>query len=252
MRQTLLYSGLEVVAYNLNRQQYDLKLFEFGNVYRKEKGDGLEKYNENRYLSLFITGKKEDESWVTGKSVCDFFQLKGYVNNLIGKYITGSLTERELKTESLVFGLELNIYDDTISEMGKVSKGLLRQFDIDKEVWYAEINWSKLAELMESGEITYRELPRYPSVRRDIALLIDRGVQFSKIKELAMDSATRQLQQINLFDVYEGEGIPKDKQSYAVSFIFQDSEKTLTDEEVDLAMEKIIDSCRNKLGAEIR
>ena len=242
----------EAVAHNLNRQQLDLKLFEFGNVYKKEKGDGLEQYDENRHLSLFITGRKEAESWITDKSVSGFFQLKGYVDNLVGKFITESLIEKELKTESLTFGLSLNVKDDIVSVMGKVSEKLLQQFDIANDVWYADINWNKLVAMINPNEIAYSKLPKYPSVRRDLALLLDRDVKFSTVRELAMETVTEHLQRVNLFDVYEGEGIPNDKQSYAVSFTFLDYEKTLTDEKVDSAMESIINSFCDNLSAEIR
>ncbi len=283
MRQTLLFGGLEVIAYNQNRRNDDLKLYEFGKSYHLISG----KYVELQHLSLFLTGRKNAESWNTSDEKVDFHYLKGFVNNIINRLgidipgikshnLNPVLSVAEV-SDTFKEGLLYEINDKkihgerglvseaepsrSIVEFGRLSKTVVKQFDIKGDVFYADFNWDNFTRLSnlpaeasaKAGTgIHYRNIPKFPAVRRDLALLIDKEVQFAEIEKIAWHTEKDLLQKVDLFDVYEGEKIQNGKKSYAVSFIFQDPAKTLTDEQVDKVMDKLINGYKNNLKAEIR
>ncbi|HEX8516118.1 MAG TPA: phenylalanine--tRNA ligase subunit beta [Bacteroidia bacterium] len=251
LRQTLLFSGLETIAYNQNRKNPDLKLYEFGKTYMSVKGD-KPKYIETKHLSLFVTGRKQEESWNSGNAPVSFFTLKGIVKGMFERLgIEVKMNESALDVYSS--GLSLSWNKRSIAELGSVSKALLKSMDIKQEVFYADINWDLVVEAVKKGKaLMYSEVPKFPEVRRDLALLIDKSVKFDQLEQLAYQSEKGLLKSVNLFDVYEGDKLPEGKKSYALSFILRDETATLTDKQIEKIMEKLIKTYQEKAGAEIR
>ena len=250
MRQTLLYGGLEAVAYNQNRQNSDLKLYEFGSSYYKtDKGIA-----EPQHLVILICGRTQPENWNTTDGKVDFYYLKGFVNNIIERLGIGKPGIKCSETGSDVFseGSRYEIIGKKVVEFGRLKKSLLKDFDIKQDVYYADFYWDNVIKLLGTNVVLHKNIPKFPSVRRDLALLIDRKVNFSEIKELAYQTEKNLLKDVNLFDVYEGDQIEEGKKSYAVSYIFQNPAKTLTDELVDGIMDKLMKIYSEKLGAVIR
>jgi len=258
MRQTLLYGGLETILYNYNRKAENLKLFEFGNVYRKafpeEKGNFLNAWHEEQHLALFLTGLTETENWNTQAKSIGFFELKGYIQAVLLKIglDVNNLKIRDYQSPLLSEGLCFSAADKELILCGIISKPSLQYFDIKKEVLYAEFNWAKIQSLIPLNDLQYKELPRFPEVRRDLALLIDKSVTFDQIEAVAYQAEKRLLKKVGLFDVYEGEKIAEEKKSYAVSFILQDEAKTLTDQDIEKVMDRLIKMLTEKLNAQIR
>jgi len=257
MRQSLLFGGLETINYNLNRKNYDLKLFEFGQVYKvknKQADNVTKKYNESNHLALFITGKKNNESWYTSDDNADYIFLKAFAFNLLKR--TG------LKTNTLSFdnsskkyfaeGLDYFNNKGQILEIGEISSSVLNKFDIDQKVFYANFDWDLVFEKIKSQKISYNPISKFPEVRRDLALLLDSSVPYSEVEKLGYRTEQKLLKEINLFDVYEGKNIESGKKSYAVSFILQDEEKTLTDKVIDKTMKKLMVTFEKELNAVIR
>ncbi|MDN3673342.1 phenylalanine--tRNA ligase subunit beta [Flavobacterium branchiarum] len=247
MRQSLLFSGLEAISYNINRKNSDLKLFEFGKSYHKF----LNGYEEHKHLTLFITGNRNKETWTNGQQLTDFFLLKGYVNGVLSRLGIDKINN--IPTQSDVFseGAAIGYGHDTLVEMGVVKKSILKQFGIKQEVFYADFNWDLVLKII-TGKIKYTEIPKYPEVRRDLALLIDKNVTYDSIYTLAKQTEKSLLKDVNLFDVYEGEKLPEGKKSYALSFTIQDNTKTLTDAQIDKIMSKLQQSFETELGASLR
>ncbi len=257
LRQTLLFGGLESVAYNLNRKVQDMKLYEFGNVYRrnpKAGDDVLERYPERMLLELFMTGRAHPETWHNPESMHSFFDLKDAVYAVFKRL---GINERMLNAKQLAgeypfaFVLVIENKGKTIAQLGKINPGVLKGFDIKQDVFYASLEWKEIIQLAAKHQLTYEEVSKFPAVRRDLALLLDTGISFSEIEEIAYNTEKKILQQVNLFDVYEDEKLGKDKKSYAVSFVLQ-ADKTLTDKEVDKIMDKLAKAYTHKLGAVIR
>jgi len=274
MRQTLLFGGLEAIAYNQNRRNADLKLYEFGKSYHLRSG----KYIETQHLSLFLTGRKNAESWNTSDENVDFYYLKGFVGNIgfrlgldkiKGSWRTRLIKSTELKSEIFTEGLLYEINNKKVVEFGRLKRAVIKQFDIRQEVLYADFNWDHVAELLDTGNLHHRDIPKFPAVRRDLALLIDKEIPFAEIKKIALQIGKQLLQgvnvfnvqednsfdaqkAVNVFDFYEEDKIEKGKKSYAVSFIFQNTTKTLTDKEVDKIMDKLMKSYQKDLKAVIR
>ena len=249
MRQTMLFSGLEAIAYNQNRQQPDLKFFEFGKVYRR-KGD---EYFENFRLALYLSGKTRPNSWNNPARDFTFFDLKGEVNAILEKL--GLLTR--VKTSSPeweVFenGISLTVSGRALVHLGMVRQDIRDNFDIKGEVFYADIDWEFLFSLLRPGNVTIKDIPKFPAVRRDLSLLLDRDVTFEQIRELAFKSERKLLKSVELFDVYEGKNLEAGKKSYAVSFVLQDPSKTLNDKLIDKVMQKIRSALERELGAQLR
>ncbi|MBN1159523.1 MAG: phenylalanine--tRNA ligase subunit beta [Bacteroidales bacterium] len=260
LRQTLIFGGLETIVYNTNRQRPDLKLFEFGKCYRlKEQDqnkDPLVKYHEEFCFSLFLTGRVSASGWFSKESTVNFFLLKAYIENML--VLLGIDPENTVvvkiqdKKDLYEQGIRYRFCNMDIAELALINSEILKSFELRNEVCYAELFWSNVLEINKSHRVTHKELPRYPEVRRDLSLLLDRTVTFAQIRELAFKTESRLLRRIQLFDVYEGEKIEKDKKSYAVTFILQDSEKTLTDEKIDRVMNRLMEAYVNTLGAVIR
>jgi len=257
MRQSMLFGALEAIAYNQNRKANDLKLYEFGKTYKKysANSDGpLSAYHEKRHLSIVVTGRKQPESWATGDGTVDIFFLKAYVENLFKKLgiDSQSLNSEEKATKDFDFGLTYIINNHPLASIGKVNKSYLEYFDIDNEVYYTDINWDTLLQMLLNTEAGYNEIPKYPAAKRDLALLIDKAVSYKEIEEIARKTEKNLLKSVNLFDVYEGDNIEAGKKSYAVSFILQNPDKTLTDKIIDKTMDRLIRALEKELGAVIR
>nr|WP_315202385.1 phenylalanine--tRNA ligase subunit beta [uncultured Flavobacterium sp.] len=247
MRQSLLFSGLEAISYNINRKNADLKLFEFGKSYHKF----LAGYEEIKHLTLFQTGNRNQESWTNAQKPSDFFLFKGYVEAILWRL--GISNAKSVAVSSDVFseGIALGLGSDTLVEFGVVKKSILKHFGIKQEVLYADFNWATVLKLM-SSKIKYTEIPKYPEVRRDLALLVDQEVTYDTIYTIARQTEKSLLKNVNLFDVYEGQNLPEGKKSYALSFIIQDTTKTLEDAQIDKIMNKLQKNFETELGASLR
>ena len=247
MRSSMLYSGLESIRHNINRKNKRLKLFEFGKTYHKP-----ESYQEIKHLTLFITGSKTRENWLTQHEPMSFFYIKGMVISLLQKLGLQNVQAHSTNNELFAEGVSLFYEEDKIGVLGRIDAKISRTFDIEQPVLYADLRWSELLEISKSIENSFQEIPKYPAVRRDFALLIDQDIKFSDIEKTAHQTDKKLLQNIDLFDVYEGEKLPKGKKSYAVSFTFQDFKKTLTDKQVDKQMKKLQQAFEKELDAQLR
>ena len=247
MRQSLLFSGLEAISYNINRKNTDLKLFEFGKTYHNYPTG----YEEKKHLTLFLTGNRNQETWTSGQKPTDFFLFKGYVNAVFERLGIQKTQNQPITNDVFSEGIAVSLGKDTIVEMGVVKKSILKQFGIKQEVFYADFNWAVILKLI-SNKIKFTEIPKYPEVRRDLALLLDQSVTYESIYTIAKQTEKSLLKNIDLFDVYEGKNLPEGKKSYALSFSIQDSSKTLTDEQIDKIMSKLQKNFESELGAVLR
>jgi len=247
MRQSLLFSGLEAVSYNINRRNSDLKLFEFGKTYHKLPSGN----EEQKHLTLFVTGNRLMESWTTPEKASDFFLFAGYVNTILARLGISKTQHQPVTSDVFAEGMAIVNGNGILVEFGTVKKSVAKHFDIKQEVLFADFNWSLILKSI-STKIRFTDIPKYPEVRRDLALLVDENVQFDAVYNLAMQSEKSLLKSINLFDVYTGKNLPDGKKSYAVSFIIQDSAKTLTDVQIDKIMGKLQKSFETELGAVLR
>ena len=247
MRQSLLFSGLEAISYNINRKNSDLKLFEFGKTYHNYPSG----YEEKKHLTLFLTGNRNRESWTASQKPTDFFLFKGYVNAVLERLGIQKTQIQPLTSDVFSEGIALSIGRDAIVEIGVVKKSILKSFGIKQEVFYADFNWATILKLI-SNKIKFSEIPKYPEVRRDLALLIDNGVTYESIYKIAKQTEKEVLKNIDLFDVYQGDNLSEGKKSYALSFILQDNSKTLTDEQIDTIMNKLQKNFETELGAVLR
>ena len=258
MRQTLLYGGLETLVYNQNRKMVDCKLFESGNCYFYHAGEKenlpLGKYREVNYLGIFLTGRSQKENWDSTGKKSDIYDLTGFINTILGyARIPSSLLEIIPDTSgNFTQGLEYKIKGEPLVRLGSIYPALLKKFDMRQEVFYAELSWDLLFASLNAADISFSGLPRFPEVRRDLALLLDRNITFSELEKLAFATEKKLLKDVGLFDVYEGDKIEKGKKSYALYFILQDEQKTLTDEEIDKTMSRIIKAYIEKLNALVR
>lgn len=250
LRQSMLFNGLETIVYNQNRKASDLKLFEWGKTYLKNGA----KFKEDSHLSIFVTGREELENWNSKQDNVDFFYLKGMVNAIIEKFGLDKMHFQisESTNDKLEYGLSYTINKNDLVQFGKVKSSIQNQFSIDKEVFYADFNYDNLLKLVAQNKVVFKEVPKFPSVRRDLALLIDKNVEYAAIKELALKQDRKILKSANLFDVYEGKNLSEGKKSYGVSFTFLDKNKTLTDKQIDKIMDKIITAVQKELNAELR
>jgi len=248
MRQSLLFSGLEAVAHNINRKREDLKLFEFGQTYH-QYADNRE---EHKHLSLFVTGNKAEERWNATTTPSDFFYLKGTLEVVLQRLGLNDLRSAPTKSDIISEGMSLAIGKKPLVDFGLVKKSVLKHFGISQSVLFADFNWDNVLEMAQHNKIKFTAIPKYPEVRRDFALLLDNSVTFEDIHTIAKQTEKQLLKNVNLFDVYEGENLPKGKKSYAVSFTLQDEHKTLNDKQIDKIMSKLQANFENKLGAELR
>lgn len=247
MRQSMLFSGLEALSYNINRRNSDLKLFEFGKSYQKL----LSGYNEKKHLTLFTTGNRIAESWTTPQKPSDFFLFKGYVSSILQRLALHKTQNVPFKNDIFAEGIAFALGNDILVEMGTVKKSILKHFDIKQEVFYAEFNWDLILKLI-NNKVKFSAIAKYPEVRRDFALLLDNNIAFESIYNIALQTEKSLIKDINLFDVYEGKNLPEGKKSYAVSFTIQDTTKTLTDVQIDKIMGKLQSNFENQLGAQLR
>ncbi|GGC87097.1 phenylalanine--tRNA ligase beta subunit [Flavobacterium lutivivi] len=247
MRQSLLFSGLEAVSYNINRKNGDLKLFEFGKTYHKLPSG----YDEPKHLTLFTSGNRSEENWRNAQKPSDFFLFKGYVNAILERLGVQKIQNKPVSSDIFAEGIAIASGNDTLVEFGTVKKSILKHFDIKQEVFYADFNWNLILKLIGS-KIKFTDIPKYPEVRRDLALLVDENVTFDAIYTIARQTEKSLLKEVNLFDVYQGKNLPEGKKSYAVSFILQDNSKTLTDEQIDKIVSKLQKNLENEVGASLR
>ncbi|MDY0173578.1 MAG: phenylalanine--tRNA ligase subunit beta [Bacteroidales bacterium] len=255
MRRTLLWGGLEAIARNINRQQYDLKFFEQGNVYSMENtGAALSDYTEEERLALFITGNDRPLNWHTPAREVDFFLLKSYVEWLFVGFGVDLTKLRSTATPEDVFeeGIRYLLNGKPLVDIGKVNSTCLSVLDIKQEVFMAEISWDLFLILIGNKETRCKELPRFPEVHRDLALVIDKDIPYEKLHSIAFKTEKQFLQSVSLFDVYEGKGVPEGKKQYALHFVFRDVQKTLTDTHVEKAIERLLKAFEKETGALLR
>lgn len=257
LRQTLLFGGLETIKHNRNRQNPNLRLFEFGNCYYLKGGNeaSVDNYQETEKLALFITGKYTEGDWNAAERKVSFFDLKTWSLNILERLGIEVAQCDEQVTENDLFAEALKIVTVDGQEfftMGMVSPKLLKWFDIDEPVYFSEMNWPTLVKLTGRKKTTFTELSKFPEVRRDLALLVDNKVMFRDIHKLALKTEKKLLKRVSLFDVYQGNKIEAGKKSYAISFILQDTEKTLKDKQIDKTMAKLTRVFEKELGAKLR
>jgi phenylalanyl-tRNA synthetase beta chain len=248
MRQSLLFSGLESVSYNLNRKNNSLKFYEFGKTYHKYN----DKYQEDKHLTLFVTGTRTKESWKTATSTSDFFYLKGILMSVLTRLGIQNLKTTPTKNDVFSEGITLSLGKTKLADFGVVKRSILKEFGIKQEVLFADLNWDNVLKLSSKKNITVAELSKFPSVKRDLALLIDDKIEFKEVYNLAFQSERKLLKEVDLFDVYEGDKLPEGKKSYAVSFVLQDENKTLEDKQIDKIMQKLQYSFEQNLEAVLR
>lgn len=259
MRQTLLYGGLESIAYNRNRKHNNLRLYEFGNCYnfnseKKNDNNILAEYKEDTRIALWICGKTTRKNWAASEMNSSVFELKAAVENILKRIGIGSRQVVFEKLTSPIYssGMTIRTHKREIGSFGIISKKVLKEFDIDTDVYYAEMSWDILMKESESHATKFSEISKFPAVSRDLALLIDNNINFSEIEQVAQKSERKLLKNITLFDVYEGKNLPEGKKSYAVNFMLQDESKTLTDKQIDAVMKKIQHNLEKELGASLR
>jgi phenylalanyl-tRNA synthetase beta chain len=249
MRQTLIFNSLEVVVHNQNRQNSDLKLFEFGKIYRKIGNN----YQEEKRLILVLSGSKFEEQWNNSKDKVSFYTLKGIVNTVMSRLgLNSFISENAITNSLLADGINLSILKDDIGQMGWISPALKKQFGIKNDVFIADLSWDAICKNLKLNKVLFKEIPKTFEMRRDFSLLLDEKVCFSEIENIAKTVDKKLLKRIALFDVYQGKNLEEGKKSYAVSFYFQDNEQTLKDQTVELIMTKIRSELKLKLGAELR
>ena len=259
MRQTLLYSGLECIVRNLNYKIHDQKLYEFGNTYIRIGNEGervTDKFSETQHLSIFMTGATAPESWKVPTTPVDFYHLKAQVMNILHRMRINLGRIDTLPTTLHYYseGIDLVFRDSKkqLCSLGRISKETLKRMDCKQEVFYADIDWTLLLKSYPTKDVQYAEVAKIPEVRRDLALVLQKKVTFAEIERVAFSTEKKLLKRIGLFDVYEGKGITEGMKSYAVSFILQDKEKTLTDKQIEAVMAKLQKSLETQLGAKIR
>ena len=248
LRQSMLFSGLESVSYNINRKNNSLKFYEFGKTYHQFN----EKYQEDKHLTLFLTGSRTGESWSNEERIVDFFYLKGIVNNILGRLGVGVLKSSPTKQDIFSEGITLSLGKMKLVDLGVVKGSLLKEFGIKQNVLFADFNWDTILKLTGNTNVKVVDLPKFPSVKRDLALLLDAKIEFKEIYNLAFQSEKFLLKEVDLFDVYEGDKLPDGKKSYAVSFLIQDESKTLTDKQIDKVMQKLQQTFEKNLQAVLR
>ena len=260
MRQTLLFGGLESIAHNVNRKSKNLRFFETGNCYyynsKKHTADHLlNAYSQAHFVGLWLTGNHIEGSWAHANEATSVYQLKAYVMNILVRlgYELGGMRIGQGSND--IFAKSLSVSDrngTVLVELGLVAKAITSRFDIDQEVYYAEINWSMLTKKLQKNTVSFKEISKYPAVSRDLALLIDKNVEFAQIEQIARNSEKKLLKKVELFDVYEGDNLPEGKKSYAVNFVLQDETKTMNDKQTDAIMKKIVANLEKQLGAVLR
>ncbi len=258
MRQSLIFGGLSSIIWNINRQCFDLKFYEFGNCYFRAKApNGVPEagdYDERTSLDLFITGKTGKESWNHKTNPTDFFSIKSATEMVLARLGINISSLRSGESSKGYFAESITYTSNNrfVAEAGRVSKNYLARFDIGQDVFYSHIEWDNIMKMIRNNVISFNELPKYPTVRRDLAILIDKGVRFGQIREIAYKTEKNLLREVGLFDVYESDSLGTNKKSYAISFLLRDDLRTLTDKNIDKVMNNLIRAFENELGAKIR
>jgi len=258
LRQSMVFGGLETISYNINRKNPDLKLYEFGNCYFFDKtasrNEPLTPYTENEHLALYITGRKQEQTWNAQEEQTSFYYLKSFVENILERLGLNSNKLDMEKADAELFsdGVTYSMNGDPVVDLGIISRTFLSQFEIEQDVFFADFHWNTVLKMIEHYKITYAELPKFPEVKRDLALLLDKNIQYKQVKEVALQTEKQILKKVSLFDVFEDEKIGKEKKSYAVSFILQDEKRTLTEKQIEQVMSRLIKAFETKLGAKIR
>ncbi|TYA78754.1 phenylalanine--tRNA ligase subunit beta [Seonamhaeicola marinus] len=248
MRQSLLFSGLEAVSYNINRKQDNLKLFEFGKTYH-QFGETREEF---KHLSVFVSGNRSQERWTNAIQKSDFFFLKGTITSILARLGLSRYKVSPVKNDIFSEGISLSLGKNKLVDLGLVNKKILKHFGIGQNVLFADFNWDAVLEMVKHNKVKFKDIPKYPAVRRDFALLLDDTVTFEDIDKIASQTEKQLLKDVDLFDVYQGKNLPAGKKSYAVSFTLQDENKTLTDKQIDKIMNKLQANFEKQLGAELR
>ena len=258
LRQTLLYGGLESIAYNRNRKNSNIKFYEFGNCYfldknKKSDENVLAEYSENLHLALWLSGNVVSNNWLHADEKATIYHLKAYVENILIKLgLKGKYSFQQLNNEMYSTGLVVKAQNKEIGTLGIVDKKKLKKQNIDADVFFAELSWSALMKMSLKHVTNFADISKYPTVERDFALLIDKNITFEQIEQLAYKAERKLLKNVRLFDVYEGKNLPEGKKSYAVKFLIQDEEQTLKDSQIDAIMQKIQKSLEHQLGAQLR
>jgi phenylalanyl-tRNA synthetase beta chain len=248
MRQSLLFSGLEAVSYNINRKRNELKLFEFGKTYHNYSSSR----EELKHLSVLVTGNRTSERWTSQVQKSDFFYLKGIITAILERLGLYDFKTSPIKNDLLSEGIELSLGKTKLVEFGIVNKKVLKHFGISQEVLFADFNWDNVITMAKQNTVVFKDISKYPKVRRDFALLLDEHISFEQIDTIAKQTEKQLLKDVDLFDVYQGKNLPKGKKSYAVSFTIQDDTKTLTDKQIDKIMSQLQANFEQQLGAELR
>jgi phenylalanyl-tRNA synthetase beta chain len=248
MRQTLLYSGLEAIAYNQNHRSADLKFYEFGKVYSVKE----DKYIETQRFSVFITGAAATSQWNQKQKPATFYTLKAVVDSILKRLKITDVVAEDATCGKLAFGLQYMLNGRQLVKFGAVDAAALKKVDVDTEVFYADFNFDMVLNAARKNVIVYQEVSKFPAVRRDLSMLVDKAVTFGQLKQVATRTDKKLLKDVNVFDVYQGDKLPEGKKSYALSFTLQDTEKTLTDKAIDALMQKLIYNLGKEAGAEIR
>lgn len=260
MRQSLLFGGLESIMRNANRKNPNLRFFEFGNCYvhdeqKRNDENPMQAYKEENHLGLWITGKRIEGSWIHPNEDSTFYELKSYVDLILRRIgmPQGMLVTSKSQNDIFATGLTImNRGGKVFVEMGIVSKAIQHKADIDNDVFFADINWTQVTKAVKNASVDFHELSRFPAVSRDLALLLDKNIEFAQIEQIARQTEKKLLRSVELFDVYEGKNLPAGKKSYAVNFILQDDQKTLNDKQIEAIMNKLITNLKKQLGAELR
>ena len=248
LRQSLLFSGLESISYNLNRKNNSLKLYEFGKTYHKyEHG-----YQEDKHLTIFISGARTKDTWTIPSQNSDFFYLKGIIISILDRIGISNLKTSPIKSDVFSEGIVFSLGKKKLVEFGIVTKQIRKEFGIKQEVLFADFNWENVLKLSSKKNIKVSDLSKFPSVKRDLALLIDNKTEFKEVYNLAFQSERKLLKDVDLFDVYEGDKLPEGKKSYAVGFVLQDETKTLEEKQIDKIMQKLQQSFEKNLDAVLR
>ncbi len=259
MRQTLLFGGLESVERNTNHRNLNLKLYEFGNCYKfipeaDRTKNPLNSYHEDYRLGIWLAGEKTAESWIQKPQPVSFYSIKGYVHTILNRFgfNIDNLHTEDAPSDIFEYGLSYSYQNKPLVSFGLVNGSILESFDLKSEVFFAEFKWNRVFEQSLNLKIIYKELPKFPEVKRDLALLLDKDITYSQVQKLAFATEKKLLKRINLFDVYQGKNLGENKKSYAVSFILMDENKTLTDKQIDKTMANLIQAFGKELGAQIR
>jgi phenylalanyl-tRNA synthetase beta chain len=258
MRQSLLFGGLETISFNQNRKALDLRLYEFGRVYKyfkeRKSSDNIAPYDEHERLALWVTGRQEAESWRTKNDRSDFFNVKSAVHDIIQR--TGfnpAIFEKNSFSDDLFEeGLSYQFKHETIVRFGLLRKKEIKRFDLKQDVYYADFEWEKIIQMVGERKVSYKEIPKFPEVRRDLALVLDQSVTYEEIEKAVYQAERKILRSVSLFDIYQGDKIGEGKKSYAMSFLLRDDEKTLTDDIIEKTMQRILKTLEEKFNASIR